>query len=107
MSDERLKAFCKGLEMQNIPELITRTAGELRLLGQAMAKRIKGLAKRVAAKDAEIKRLRELVKAAYVEGWSDGLGEPDTYKQPEEGWWEDSVVYKHLANHEQQGKGNE
>lgn len=55
----------------------------------------------------EIERLQKLVKAAYVEGWSDGLGEPDTYKQPEEGWWEDSVVYKHLANHEQQGKGNE
>ena len=73
MSDEKLKAFCEGLEMQNIPELITRTAEELRLLGKAMAKRIKNLAEPTlherllqahldnanedtATKDAEIER---------------------------------------------------
>jgi len=72
MSDKRLKAFCDGLEMQNIPELMTGTAGDFRRVGQDMAKRIKDLADREARKDVEIERLRDVLKRIRLEGHTYG-----------------------------------
>jgi hypothetical protein len=44
MSDERLRAFCEGLEMQDIDKLMTGTVGDFRRVGEVMAERIKALA---------------------------------------------------------------
>lgn len=44
MFKEKLRAFCEGLEMENIDKLLSGTSSDFRLIGQVMAQRIKDVA---------------------------------------------------------------
>ena len=44
MFEEKLRAFCEGLEMENIDKLLSGTPADFRLIGQVMAQRIKDVA---------------------------------------------------------------
>ncbi len=58
MEDGRLRAFCEGLEMQNMDKLMTGEIADFFKIGQVMSSRIKQLAQ----KDAVIEKMKKVLE---------------------------------------------
>ena len=62
MMDAKFRAFLEGLEVKKIDELMEKTPTEIKLIGSAMANKIKKLNLMIFEKDFEIKTLQCLLE---------------------------------------------